>query len=167
MMYVVRPFHWYKVCQIWWRFVLGRMNLWWTLKNTLKISRNSVWSTFSRTVHAFSFCARLFLKPDQLRVLPAPILILPFPFVSTTCLHISHASFHFFLFFSLLLKSISHEIIVQIEWNFFFHDPCSLFNLMDIFAKIVHVWISVLARVCSCMFFHAPCLMFWSWNDDA
>ena len=167
LMYVVRPFHWYKVCVIWWKIV----HEWWMYEEHVwrfeKISRNALWSIISRLACGYVFARASILKPDLLRFRCSAILILPFPIYFHYASYVPHAIPCFVFIFLPIEKIISHKILVQIEWNFLCHDPCNVLYFMKIFPGFVHVWILKWPRVCSCMWFHAPCLVFWSWNDDA
>ena len=81
--------------------------------------------------------------------------------------HVHIHLFHSFLFFLHIRKIITLKPLIQLTWGFFHDDPCHVYYFLVIFMKIVHVWISVLARVCSYMSFVAHCLLFCSWNNDA
>ena len=81
--------------------------------------------------------------------------------------HVHPCLFHIFLFFHHSQKIITHEIQLQIAWFFFWIVHHVVYFFMDIFSRFMHGWILKMLRVCFHMSLLAPCLLFWSWNDDA
>ena len=145
-----RPFHWYKVCPIWWTFVLELgfgMN---KVKNIWNCPEFCFWSSFSRLAWSYVLARASFFKSA-----PASILAYDnstfalFHYFSWYALPFMYAV-HIFLNFFHIKNSITPYPLIQLSCGFFccsHHDPCNLYSLMMIFAKIVHVWILKLPRV--------------------
>ena len=182
----MRRIEWYIICWFLWKKFMMMMNIWmrtWTLifsfqMRVRSLSSRSAW--FSLFVshepiisrHALKWNAAFHLSGAIFEfrrgsILAASIFTFGLSIFFISCYPYSHAIVHLFLFFHAIRKIISHSIFVQMIWDFFHDDPCLVYFFLMIFMKIVHVWIAVLARVCSYMSFFAPCLLFWSWNDDA
>jgi hypothetical protein len=136
------------------------MNIW-------KFSRNTFWSSFSRLAWLKVLARATISKTPSLRFWPKAFTFWHLAFSHHYASHVHITWFMIFYFFFHIPKIISHGIMLQIDWNDLHNDPQDLYYFLMIFMTIVHVWFFEWPRVCSHVFFHAPCLMFWSWNDDA